>query len=108
MYGVAKRLLDVAAALCGLILLAPLLAGCALAVWVSMGRPVLYRQRRPGYRGLPFTLIKFRTMNVRRDGSGKLLPDAQRLTRVGALLRSASLDELPQLWNVLRGEMSLV
>lgn len=97
-----KRLIDVVAASIGLVVLMPLLTVIAVAIRVSMGRPVLFRQRRPGYRGRPFTLIKFRTM---RATSGT---DAERLTWLGRFLRRLSLDELPQLWNVLKGEMSLV
>ena len=73
-----------------------------------MGRPIIFRQKRPGYRGEPFVLLKFRTMSQKRDPSGEPLPDSQRLTRLGRILRSFSLDELPELLNVLRGEMSLV
>lgn len=97
-----KRVLDVAGALLGLALFAPVLALTAAAVRWSMGRPVFFRQVRPGWRGRPFTLYKFRTM---KPGSE---PDAERVTPLGRLLRSLSLDELPQLWNVLRGDMSLV
>jgi len=79
-----------------------------LLVWCTMGTPVLFRQTRPGLDGNPFSLLKFRTMNVMTDSLGHLLPDSQRLTRVGLLMRRLSLDELPQLWNVVRGDMSLV
>jgi sugar transferase EpsL len=89
-----------------IVLLACLLIG--LAVLVFLGRPVLYRQRRPGLHGIAFTMFKFRSMRDDRDEFGNLLPDHQRLTRFGALLRSTSLDELPGLWNVVKGEMSLV
>jgi lipopolysaccharide/colanic/teichoic acid biosynthesis glycosyltransferase len=77
-------------------------------VWISMGRQILFRQIRPGRSARPFTLLKFRTMSNKTDRTGKVLPDAKRLTRLGSFMRSTSLDELPQLWNVLRGELSLV
>lgn len=104
----SKRLLDVVASLVALGVLAPVMIAVALAILVSMGRPVLYRQRRPGLRGQPFTMCKFRTMNSARSDDGRLLPDEQRVTRVGRFLRGTSLDEIPELVNVLRGEMSLV
>jgi sugar transferase EpsL len=91
-----------------LVLLSPLMAVVAFLVRLSMGRPVLFRQPRPGKSALPFTVFKFSTMSQMRGPDGKLLPDADRLTALGRFLRAASLDELPQLWNVLRGEMSLV
>jgi lipopolysaccharide/colanic/teichoic acid biosynthesis glycosyltransferase len=103
-----KRWLDVAASAGALVVLAPLLALVAASVRVSLGGPVLFRQRRPGRNGVPFTLIKFRTMTMERHADGTDLPDAARLTRLGRFLRSTSLDELPELWNVLRGDMSLV
>jgi lipopolysaccharide/colanic/teichoic acid biosynthesis glycosyltransferase len=108
MNGPAKRALDVAAAAAGLLLLSPVLAATALSVRLSIGSPVLFRQQRPGLHGRPFTLLKFRTMRDARDAAGDLLPDEARMSRLGRLLRSTSLDELPALWNVLRGEMSLV
>jgi sugar transferase EpsL len=104
----AKRVFDVAASAAGLVLLAPLLGGVALAIRMRLGRPVLFRQRRPGLHGEPFTLLKFRTMRDALDADGTPLPDEARMTRLGRLLRSTSLDELPTLWNGLRGEMSLV
>jgi lipopolysaccharide/colanic/teichoic acid biosynthesis glycosyltransferase len=107
-YAVQKRLLDIVVAGVGLVLVSPILAGCTAAVWLTMGRPVLFRQVRPGRHGEPFTMLKFRTMRDRRDATGALLPDAERLTRVGRFLRRTSLDELPELVNVLRGDMSLV
>lgn len=103
-----KRLFDLTAALAALLLLIPLLAVIALLVRVRLGSPVLFRQQRPGLHGRPFTLYKFRTMLDARTADGELLPDDQRLTRFGRFLRASSLDELPELWNVLRGEMSLV
>lgn len=103
-----KRTIDIAGAALGLILLSPLVAGAAIMVLASMGRPVFFRQRRPGRDGRPFGMVKFRTMSNSRDSAGRLLPDAERLTRVGRFLRSSSLDELPELWNVLVGDMSLV
>ncbi len=103
-----KRGVDVAGALLGLVLLAPLLALTAVLVRVGMGSPVLFRQTRPGRGGKPFTLYKFRTMVDARDSAGTLRPSAERLTPLGRWLRSTSLDELPELVNVLRGDMSLV
>jgi sugar transferase EpsL len=103
-----KRLFDLTAVLCGLLLLWPVFALLAFCVWIGMGWPVVFRQLRPGYRARPFLLVKFRTMTEAKDSTGRLLPDADRLTRFGRFLRSYSLDDLPNLWNVLRGEMSLV
>lgn len=103
-----KRLVDVVGAATGLVLLSPLIAASAIAVWMSMGRPVLFRQRRPGKGERPFAMVKFRTMRDALDPAGRPLPDGERLTRVGRLLRATSLDELPELWNVLTGDMSLV
>jgi len=106
--GAEKKLLDMFAALCGLLLLSPLLLLVAAFLRISMGRPVLFRQTRPGKHGRPFELIKFRTMSDLKDAAGDPLPDAERLTCLGRFLRATSVDELPQLWNVLRGELSLV
>lgn len=108
MFDVGKRVFDLLAAAAGLVLLAPLLALVAGVAWLGGLRPVLFRQRRTGYREQIFYVLKFRTMTQHTDATGHLLPDADRLTRLGRLLRRTSLDELPQLWNVLRGEMSLV
>lgn len=105
---VLKRSFDLVVAVALLGCLLPVLLAVAAVVWAGLGRPVLLRQTRPGLHGLPFVLYKFRTMTEALDGAGRLLPDAERLTPVGRLLRAASLDELPQLFNVLRGEMSLV
>jgi len=104
----AKRVTDILLAGSALLISAPMMAAIALAIRLSMGRPILFRQMRPGYRGEPFKLLKFRTMNAARDARGCLLPDAARLTPIGRLLRRLSVDELPQLWNVFRGDMSLV
>jgi lipopolysaccharide/colanic/teichoic acid biosynthesis glycosyltransferase len=103
-----KRTFDLAAILLmsPLLLFACLLVG--LAVSIFLGRPVLFRQKRPGLHGIPFTMMKFRSMRDDCDEAGNLLPDHQRLTRFGAFLRSTSLDELPGLWNVAKGDMSLV
>jgi len=103
-----KRVVDIVGASVGIILLAPVMLAVALLVLLTMGRPVLFRQQRPGLRGKPFTLYKFRTMRDARTPSGELLPDELRLTTFGKWLRSTSLDELPELFNVLKGEMSLV
>ena len=103
-----KRLFDLFASAIGLVILAVPLALLAWQVRRKLGSPVLFTQVRPGLHGKPFRMIKFRTMTDARDASGALLPDAQRLTPFGRFLRASSLDELPELWNVLRGEMSLV
>ena len=103
-----KRLFDLLVTLPALLLLAPVLALIALLVRLKLGAPVLFRQQRPGLHGEPFTLYKFRTMTGTRDAEGNLLPDAERLTSFGRFLRSSSLDELPELFNVLKGEMRLV
>ncbi len=103
-----KRALDVTAALLGLVLLSPVILILALLVNMKLGRPILFRQVRPGLHGKPFEMLKFRTMRDARGADGEPLPDAERLTEFGKLLRSTSLDELPELWNVLKGEMSLV
>ncbi|HMQ31980.1 MAG TPA: sugar transferase [Chloroflexaceae bacterium] len=103
-----KRLLDLILAGAGLLLLSPLLLALAILVRLRLGGPVLFQQERPGLGGRPFTLRKFRTMRDARGPDGTPLPDAARLTPFGRFLRSTSLDELPELWNVLVGEMSLV
>ncbi len=105
---IIKRALDLVAAALGLSLLSPLMLAIAALVRVSMGSPVLFRQLRPGFGGRPFTMYKFRTMMAACDAEGKPLPDAERLTPLGRFLRKTSMDELPELWNVLKGEMSLV
>lgn len=103
-----KRIFDLLASAIGLLILAAPLALLAWQVRRKLGSPVLFTQVRPGLHGKPFRMVKFRTMTDERDASGALLPDAQRLTPFGLFLRASSLDELPELWNVLRGEMSLV
>lgn len=103
-----KRLIDITCALVGLVILAPVLAAVAIAVRIFHGKPVLFRQRRPGLHGAPFIIYKFRTMRDAVDDAGNPLPDGDRLTRFGRLLRASSLDELPELINVIKGEMSLV
>ena len=104
----AKRAMDIAGATLGLLLLSPILAWTALAVLATQGRPILFRQERPGLGGKPFTIMKFRTMRAPRPGEVYYLTDDQRITRLGRFLRSTSLDEIPELWNVVRGDMSLV
>jgi lipopolysaccharide/colanic/teichoic acid biosynthesis glycosyltransferase len=103
-----KRLADFMIAGCGIVLLSPLIGLLSLLVRVFLGSPVLFRQTRPGLSGKSFELVKFRTMTDRRDQNRDLLPDVERLTSFGTFLRSTSLDELPELWNVVRAEMSLV
>jgi lipopolysaccharide/colanic/teichoic acid biosynthesis glycosyltransferase len=103
-----KRLLDLCLTLAAFLLLSPVMVLIVIIVRLKLGAPVLFRQQRPGLHGKPFTLYKFRTMTDERDAQGNLLPDAERLTPFGRFLRSSSLDELPELFNVLRGEMSLV
>ncbi|MFD2613943.1 sugar transferase [Paenibacillus gansuensis] len=103
-----KRLLDLLIAAAGLVLLSPVYAGTALLVRLRLGSPVLFRQERPGLHGRTFRLYKFRTMTDARDGDGQLLSDHLRLTGTGRFLRKYSLDELPQLMNILKGDMSFV
>lgn len=103
-----KRLFDVTAAAVALLLLSPVIALVAWKVRKNLGAPVLFRQQRPGRGGKPFEMVKFRTMRDAVDAQGNVLPDAQRMTPFGSFLRASSLDELPELWNVLKGEMSLV
>ena len=103
-----KRALDLVVCAGAAVVLLPVLAGVALLVRIFLGAPVLFRQQRPGLHGRPFMLLKFRTMTDARDAQGNLRPDAERLTPFGRFLRSTSLDELPELWDVVRGDMSLV
>jgi sugar transferase EpsL len=103
-----KRLFDFVLALLALVILSPIWLLVTLLVRVKLGAPVLFQQQRPGLHGQPFRIYKFRTMTATRDAAGQLLPDAERLTMSGRFLRSTSLDELPELINVLKGEMSIV
>ncbi len=103
-----KRLLDIIIASIALILLSPLYAYVAYKVKKNLGSPVLFRQVRPGLNGKPFEMIKFRTMKDAVDAQGNPLPDSERLTPFGKMLRSTSLDEMPELWNVIKGDMSIV
>lgn len=103
-----KRMIDILGSLAALLVLLPVILLVAAAIRWRMGAPVLFRQRRPGLHGQPFEMIKFRTMLNATDAQGRPLPDAERLTALGRFLRAASLDELPELWNVLKGDMSLV
>jgi lipopolysaccharide/colanic/teichoic acid biosynthesis glycosyltransferase len=103
-----KRVFDLTLVALAAVAWLPVMVGLALVVLGTMGRPVFFIQTRPGLRGRPFRLVKFRTMLAAADGEGRVLPDEERLTSFGRFLRSTSLDELPELWNVLRGDMSLV
>lgn len=103
-----KRLLDIIISFCALIILSPLLLYLAYKIKIKIGYPVLFKQQRPGLNGKPFNMIKFRTMRDANDKDGNPLPDEERMTAFGSKLRNMSLDELPELWNVLRGDMSLV
>ena len=103
-----KRAFDIAVVVVSAPMWIPLFALVYLLVRIKLGEPVFFRQRRPGFRGRPFRLIKFRTMADARDSEGELLPDAKRMTPLGRLLRNSSLDELPELFNVLKGDMSIV
>jgi sugar transferase EpsL len=104
----AKRLFDVLVSMVAAVLLSPLLVMVSIAIFLSLGRPIFFIQQRPGLKGKPFNLVKFRTMLNSVSDDGFLLPDERRVTRLGAFIRSTSLDELPELFNVLRGDMSLV
>ncbi len=105
---VSKRIFDLVLTVLGLAILFPFLLILILLVWINHGTPVFFRQVRPGYKTKPFRIFKFRTMRDLYDSAGNLLPDAERLTRFGRFMRSFSLDELPELFNVLLGDMSLV
>lgn len=103
-----KRLFDIVLSLTALIVLSPVMLVVAVLVWVKLGSPVIFRHDRPGKNGKIFQLWKFRSMTNERDENGELLPDVDRLTKFGRTLRSTSLDELPELWNILKGDMSIV
>lgn len=105
---VSKRIFDLCAAALALLVLSPVLLVTALVVWIGLGSPIIFGQKRPGYKAKIFTIYKFRSMRDAKDKDGKLLPDSERLTRLGRILRSTSIDELPELFNVLKGEMSIV
>lgn len=103
-----KRLVDILIAGTALVCLSPIMAATACLVWLTIGAPVIFRQRRAGFLGRPFDMTKFRTMTDERDENETLLPDSQRLTKLGAFLRKTSIDELPQFWSVLKGNMSII
>lgn len=105
---ISKRLFDLILVIPGVVLISPILGLIALLVWIKHGRPIFFKQNRPGYHGQPFEVIKYRTMANLYDKHGELLPDSKRLTSLGRFLRSTSLDELPELFNVISGKMSLV
>jgi len=105
---VSKRVFDLILTILGLLLIAPLLLVVAVLIRLSLGKPIIFRQQRPGFNNRLFTVYKFRSMTDVRDDNGNLLPDKERLTSFGRFLRGSSIDELPELFNVLRGEMSLV
>lgn len=103
-----KRIFDIAVSGVVLFLLLPVIMGVSVAIFFKLGSPIIFRQLRPGLHGKPFQMVKFRTMRDAIGADGQPLPDSERMTPFGSFLRSASLDELPELWNVLKGEMSLV
>lgn len=103
-----KRFIDIVGALIGLVAFSPIMIVVAFVIYITMGRPIIYKQLRPGLNGKPFIIYKFRTMLDLRDEDGNLLPDERRLTAIGKFLRYTTLDEVPEFWNVLKGDMSLV
>jgi len=105
---ISKRIFDLICTSIGLVIISPILAITSVAIWKRLGRPIIFSQLRPGYKGKPFWLYKFRTMTDQRNNQGDLLPDSKRITGLGRFLRNSSIDELPELWCVLRGDMSLV
>lgn len=107
-YKYMKRIFDIVVSLLGLLAFLPFLLVLFLLIWIKLGWPVFFTQERPGRNAVPFKMIKFRTMTNERDAEGKLLPDQERITGLGRFIRKASLDELPELFNVLKGDMSIV
>jgi lipopolysaccharide/colanic/teichoic acid biosynthesis glycosyltransferase len=103
-----RRAVDLVGATFLTVVLSPILAGLAAAIRLTMGKPVFFKQERPGYKGEPFEVVKFRTMKDATGPDGEALPDEERLTKLGVFMRQLSLDELPQLWNILRGDMSFI
>lgn len=103
-----KRLFDIILSFCMFVCLSPVMIIISLLIKINLGGPVIFVQQRPGYKETPFDMVKFRTMTDKRDSEGNLLPDSQRMTRFGNMLRDLSLDELPELWNILKGDMSFV
>ncbi len=103
-----KRIFDISVASMGILVFFPIVLCAAILIWWKMGSPIFFRQKRPGLHGKPFLLLKLRTMNNLSDAAGGMLADDERLTPLGKFLRATSIDELPELWNVLRGDMSLV
>jgi sugar transferase EpsL len=104
----SKRIFDLCMTIPGIILISPILGLISLILFLIQGSPIVFKQKRPGYKGQPFYIYKFRTMTDKKDAEGNLLPDEMRITKIGRFLRAMSLDELPELFNILRGEMSLV
>jgi lipopolysaccharide/colanic/teichoic acid biosynthesis glycosyltransferase len=105
---ILKRLIDICISIFALIILSPLFCVVSLLIFLSMGKPIFYKQQRPGWNAKPFILLKFRTMNFSTDINNNLLPSAKRITRLGKLLRRTSIDELPELINIIKGDMSLI
>jgi lipopolysaccharide/colanic/teichoic acid biosynthesis glycosyltransferase len=103
-----KRIIDIIGSLIGLVVASPIIVVISIIIYITMGRPIFFKQVRPGLKGKPFVIYKFRTMLDLRDEKGNLLPDEKRLTTIGKFLRNTTLDELPEFWNVLKGDMSLV
>jgi len=105
---IVKRTIDICGSLTGIIILSPILLVTAIMVWATMGRPIIFTQTRPGLNKKPFQVMKFRSMKNATDANGKVLSDAERLTKFGNMMRNFSIDELPQLFNILKGDMSII